>query len=98
MASSDLHEHAAHLSTTEARQANRGRHILLVLIASVVLTGIALFAAWGWRAGDFHRADANSASRVAASSQTTPPPPASLTSSPQNPATTGVNRQPSGQP
>jgi len=62
-------EHAQHLSVTEARQAFRGRHILMVLIASVALASLALAAAWGWRSGDFHRADASAASRVAAASQ-----------------------------
>ena len=93
MANSELHEHAAHLSVVEARGANRGRHILMMLIASVVLAGAALALAWGFRAGDFHRADSSSASRIAASSPSATPadqtPPAAAA---QTPATTGLNR------
>jgi len=95
MASSDLHENAPHVSVTEARQGNRGRHILIVLVVSIVLAGVALAAAWSWRAGDFHRVDSNTASRIAAGA---PTPAATSATPPQNPASTGLNRQPSGQP
>jgi len=89
MANSELHEHAPHLSVVEARGASRGRHILMVLIASVVLAGAALTLAWGFRAGDFNRAD----SRIAASSPSVVPanqaPPAAAA---RTPATTGLNQ------
>ena len=69
-------EHAPHLSIMQARQAFRGRHILMVLIASVALASLALAAAWGWRAGDFRHADTSAASRIAASQPATPTNPA----------------------
>ena len=69
-------EHAPHLSVTQARQGFRGRHILMVLIASVALTSIALAAAWSWRSGDFHRADISAATRIAAGQPGTPAVPA----------------------
>jgi len=72
---------------TEARQAFRGRHVLMVLIASVALASIALALAWGWRAGDFHRADSSAASRIAAASQAGAP--AAPTSKPRTAATSG---------
>jgi len=81
MANSEFHEHAAHLSVVEARGANRGRHVLMVLIGSVVLAGAA-----------FHRADSSAASRIAASSpavtSTTQTPPIAAA---RTPATTGLN-------
>jgi len=80
-------EHAPQLSTTEARQAFRGRHVLMVLIASVVLASAALALAWGWRAGDFHRADSSAASRIAATSQSGAP--AAGAAKPKTPDTTG---------
>jgi len=93
MANSELHEHAPHLSVVEARGAIRGRHILMVLIGSVVLAGAALALAWGFRAGDFNRADSSAASRIAASSpavtSTTQTPPAAAS---RTPATTGLDR------
>ncbi len=93
MANSELHEHAPHLSVVEARGASRGRHILMVLIASVVLAGAALALAWGFRAGDFNRADSSAASRIAASSPSVVPanqaPPAAAA---RTPATTGLNQ------
>ena len=80
MANTSLHENAPHLSVTEARQGQRGRHILLVLIASVVLTAIVLALAWGWKSGDLRRAEAGHASSIAASSpQVTRTAPAPLT-------------------
>jgi hypothetical protein len=68
MANTNLHDHAAHLTVTEARQAQRGRHILMVLIASVALAVIVLALAWAWRSGDLHHADSSTASRIAAAS------------------------------
>ena len=68
MANTNLHEHAPHLSVTEARQAQRGRHILIVLIASVALAAIVLALAWGMRSGDLRRAEAGHKSSIAASS------------------------------
>ena len=76
-------EHAPHLTVTEARQAFRGRHILVVLIVSVALAGLALAAAWGWRSGDFHRADASAATRIAASQ------PGAPTAKPRSSSTSG---------
>ncbi len=82
MANTDLHEHAAHLSVTEARQAQRGRHILMVLIASVALAVALLALAWAWRSGDLHHLDASSASRIAAASP-------QVTNNPAAPPATG---------
>ncbi len=95
MVNSSLHEHAPHLSVSEARQASRGRHMLMVLVASVVLAVAALAIAWGWRAGDFYRADSNATSRIAAaahSGATTATTSARPGATQQNPATTGLNR------
>ncbi len=66
MANTNLDEHAPHLSVTEARQAQRGRHVLMMLIASVALATIVLALAWAWRAGDLRHADSSTASRIAA--------------------------------
>jgi hypothetical protein len=82
-------EHAPHLSVTEARQGFRGRHVLMVLIASVALTSLALALAWGWRAGDFHRADSSAASRIAAASQSGAPIVPTPAPKRQSPTTTG---------
>jgi len=68
MANPSLEEHAPHLSVMQARQASRGRHVLMMLIASVALASMALALAWAWRAGDFHSADTHAASRIAAAS------------------------------
>ena len=73
MASSSLEDHPPHLSIVAARQASRGRHALMVLIASVALAAMALALAWAWRAGDFHRADAGAASRIAAATPNAKP-------------------------
>jgi len=96
MANSTLHEHAPHLSVAEARQASRGRQMLIVLIASVVLAAAALAIAWGWRAGDLRRADSSAASRIAAASGRpiipTAVPASQRNAVQQNPALTGLNR------
>jgi hypothetical protein len=73
MANPSLDDHAPHLSVTQARQAFRGRHILMVLIASLALAAMALGLAWAWRAGDFHRADSSAAARIAAASPAAAP-------------------------
>ena len=61
MAQSNLHgaQGGPHLSETEARQAFRGRHILVVLVVSVALAAIVLAAVWGYRARDLAAADQN---------------------------------------
>ncbi len=43
--------HAIELDVTHARQARRGRHVLVVLIVSTALATIALFGAWAFFSG-----------------------------------------------
>lgn len=50
-------DHAPVLEATEARQAFRGRHVLWVLVISLVLVVLALFGAWASHAPALDRAD-----------------------------------------
>jgi len=65
MVQSDYRD-APHLTETEARQGFRGRHVLMVLIASVALAVIVLAIAWGYRAHDLATVDLRGANRIAA--------------------------------
>jgi hypothetical protein len=60
------YQDSPHLTETQARQGFRGRHVLMVLIASVALAAIVLALVWGYHAHDLTTADANGASRIAA--------------------------------
>ena len=73
MAEADFHEHAPHLTITEARSGFRGRHVLIVLIISVSLAVIALAAAWAFREHDIKAVDAAMANRAQASAPISPP-------------------------
>lgn len=50
----------AELEATDARQGRWGRHMLWVLLASVVLVIIALFGSWAARAPDLEAVDSKS--------------------------------------
>lgn len=43
-------DHGVVMDVTHARQARRGKHVLWILIISLVLVVAALFGAWGMRA------------------------------------------------
>ncbi len=43
--------HAIDLDVTHARQARRGRHVLIVLIVSTALAIVTLFGAWAFFSG-----------------------------------------------
>ena len=43
---------ATHMDVTEARQGRRGRHALIVLVASTTLGILALLAAWAYYSND----------------------------------------------
>ena len=76
MAEADFHQHAPHLTVTEARSGFRGRHVLIVLIVSVTLAVIALGAAWALLEPGMKAADAAQAKRAEAgqpASQIAPP-------------------------
>jgi hypothetical protein len=73
MAEADFHEHAPHLTVTQARSGFRGRHVLYVLIISVSLAVIALAVAWAFREHDIKVVDAAMASRAEASQPVSPP-------------------------
>jgi hypothetical protein len=60
------YQHSPHLTETQARQGFRGRHALVVLIASVALAAIVLALVWGSHARELATVDANHATRVAA--------------------------------
>jgi len=47
------------LNATRARQGRKGQHIFWILIISTVLAAIALFGAWGFRAGDLALVEQN---------------------------------------
>ena len=74
MAEADFHEHAPHLTVTEARSGFRGRHVLIVLIISVSLAAIALATAWAFREHDIQVVDAAMARRAEASQPIGSPP------------------------
>ena len=40
------------IGATRARQGRTGRPVVIVLVVSTLLAGVALFAAWAWRADD----------------------------------------------
>jgi hypothetical protein len=73
MAEADFHQHAPHLTVTEARSGLRGRHVLIVLIISVSLAVIALAIAWAFREHDIKIVDAAMASRAQANQPISPP-------------------------
>jgi len=60
------YQDSPHLTETQARQGLRGRHVLMMLIASVVLAVAAMAATWAYRAHDLASVDAQGASRAAA--------------------------------
>jgi ferric-dicitrate binding protein FerR (iron transport regulator) len=64
------------LPATGARQGRWGRHVLWVLIVSVVLSAAALVAVWLWLSGDLARTEHRSGptEREAAGFHTTPQP------------------------
>jgi hypothetical protein len=67
------YQDSPHLTETEARQGFRGRHVLMMLIASVILAVVALAAVWGYRAHDLAAVDSQTAHSLAAA-QGTPAP------------------------
>ncbi len=60
MAMSDQHDHGPELEATDARQGRWGRHMLWVLLASLVLVFAALMGTWAMRSGDLAAVDHNS--------------------------------------
>jgi len=50
-------DHGPDVDATDARQGRWGRHVLWVLLASLVLVVIALFGTWFSRAGDLESVD-----------------------------------------
>ena len=64
------------LAATGARQGRWGRHVLWVLIVSVMLSAAALVAVWLWLSGDLARTEHRSVptAREAAGFHTTPQP------------------------
>ena len=92
MANTSLHEHAPHLSVTEARQAQRGRHILMVLMASVALAAVVLAIAWAWRSGDLRRAEAGQVASIAASSPKVTPTPRTPATGPGAPVANDLSK------
>jgi hypothetical protein len=54
----DTNPHAStEVNATRARQGRRGRHVLIVLLASTALAAIVLFTVFGLRSGDMNAAD-----------------------------------------
>jgi hypothetical protein len=45
------------LGATRARQGRLGRHVLWVLLVSLLLVVLGFFAAWTWKAPDLNRAE-----------------------------------------
>ena len=84
--------HAPHLDATRARQGRWGRPVFWVLVISLALAVIAVFAAWAWHAGPY--ASAQHRRRLAEARQATgfsaPAPQPKWTPAPSSPA--GVNR------
>jgi hypothetical protein len=72
MAESHLHDHAPHLSATEARQAVRGQHVFWMLAASLTLAIVALAASWAYRSHDLSAADAANGQRAPAAATARP--------------------------
>jgi hypothetical protein len=58
-------DHGPVLEVTEARQAFRGRHALLILVVSTALVVLALFGVWFTKSGDLAKLDANGPNSVA---------------------------------
>lgn len=66
-----------HIPVTEARQGRRGRHVLWVLLVSIVLAGLALFGSWAMKSGDLQSTESKEAHRtLPGNAATTTPPPA----------------------
>ncbi len=63
------------LEATEARQGRRGKHVLWILVMSLVLVILALFGAWAARAPDLAKADPNGTSRTSAAASFNAPEP-----------------------
>lgn len=68
-------------TATEARQGRWGRHVFWVLVASLTLVVIVLFASWAFRANDLAVADGKVADGQAAQVEAPPPDAAALPSS-----------------
>ncbi len=64
------------ISATSARQGRMGRPVVIVLVVSTLLAGIALFAAWGWRADDLASTAPNNARQPADAAAFNAPAPA----------------------
>jgi hypothetical protein len=56
-------EHGPVLHATEARQGRRGRHVLWILVVSLVLVVAALFGTWWARSGDLAATNVNNGAR-----------------------------------
>jgi hypothetical protein len=59
-------EHEPVLHATEARQGRRGRHVLWILVVSLVLVVAALFGTWWAKSGDLADANANNGATATA--------------------------------
>lgn len=64
------------INATRARQGRMGRPVVVVLAVSTLLAGIALFAAWGWRADDLASTAPNNARQPADAAAFNAPAPA----------------------
>lgn len=53
------------VNATRARQGRAGRHVLLLLLASLALVVIALFGAWAWRSDELATTDVNAGYQAA---------------------------------
>ena len=69
-------EHAPVLEVTDARQARRGRHALVILIVSTFLVVLALFGAWAMRSDDLAEVEPNGTSQTTAAGAFSAPEPA----------------------
>lgn len=66
-------EHGVVMDVTHARQARRGKHVLWILIVSLVLVVAALFGSWAARAPQLQSADTVTSSQPKAPFQSPEP-------------------------
>ena len=64
------------MGATRVRQGRLGRHVLLVLIATLLLVVIGFFAAWTFRAGDLASVEPTPAAKQVDAQRFDAPPPA----------------------